>query len=131
MRGPGVRYEIALCIKSGEIVWVYGGLPCGQYPDLVLAREQFTSALRLGEKAVADKTYRDRNFVNPLDDPHSAVLQKAIMARHETVNHRVKQFRVLQICFRHDVAKHQMCFYAVCNLTQLMLVNGEPLYEVV
>ena len=130
LRAAGVRYEIGLGINSGEIVWVYGGLPCGEFPDLVLAREQFTSALRVGEKAVADKTYRDEHFVNPFNDPNSAALQKTIMARHETVNKRVKQFRVLQNCFRHAVDKHQICFYAVCNLTQLMIMNGEPLYQI-
>ena len=130
MRASGVRYEIGLGIKSGEIVWVYGGLPCGEYSDLKLAREQFIPALEDGEKAVADKTYRDVHFINPLDDPNSRALQKVIMARHETVNKRLKQFRVLQNCFRHELDKHQMCFYAVSNLTQLMIMNGEPLYEV-
>ncbi len=88
--------------------------------------------LQVGEKSVADKGYRDRRyFINPIDDPDSSVLQKSIMARHETVNKRiVKQFRILSDTFRHDIDKHQICFYAVCNLTQLMLINGEPLYAV-
>lgn len=112
-------------------MWVFGGLPCGEYPDLVLARVQYTGQLNEGEKTVADKTYRDRRyFVNPVDDPDSVALQKKIMARHETVNKRIKQFQILNDCFRHDISKHQICFYAACNLTQLMLVNGEPLYSV-
>jgi hypothetical protein len=131
LRTAGLRYEIGLCIKTGEMVWVFGGLPCGEYPDLRLARLLFTSQLQPGEKVVADKGYRDnRYFINPLDDPDSSILQKSIMARHETINRRIKQFHVLTDTFRHDIDKHQICFYAVCNLTQLMLLNGEPLYEV-
>jgi hypothetical protein len=130
INGPGVRYEIALCIKSGEIVWAFGGLPCGEYPDLKLARVRFTSELRAGEKAVADRTYRDDTyFINPYNDPESAAIQKDIMARHETVNKRLKQFNALPNFIRHDIVKHKLCFYAVCNITQLMLLNGEPLYE--
>ncbi|EFX70022.1 hypothetical protein DAPPUDRAFT_113096 [Daphnia pulex] len=28
--GPGLRYELAICIQTGDIVWAYGGLPCGE-----------------------------------------------------------------------------------------------------
>ena len=60
--GPGLRYEIALCIRTGEIVWANGGLPCGEWPDLRLARNAFIGRLQLGEKALADGGYRDQQF---------------------------------------------------------------------
>lgn len=34
----GIRYEVVLCIRTGRIVWVAGGVPCGEWPDLKLAR---------------------------------------------------------------------------------------------
>ena len=68
-RGPGIRYEIGLCIRTGNIVWAHGGYPCGEWPDLRLARDAFINHLEIGEKAVADKGYRDNNyFVNPNGD---------------------------------------------------------------
>jgi hypothetical protein len=68
-RGPGVRYEIGLCIATGNIVWAHGGYPCG-WPDLRLARDAFIDRLEIYEKALADKGYRDNNFfVNPNGDP--------------------------------------------------------------
>jgi len=44
-QGPGLRYEIGLCIRTGFIVWVYGGRPCGQCSDLKLARDAFVGQL--------------------------------------------------------------------------------------
>lgn len=35
--GPSVRYEIAVCIQTGWIVWINGPFPCGT-PDLCIAR---------------------------------------------------------------------------------------------
>ena len=45
-------------------------------------------------------------------------------ARHETINRRFKQFHVLQDVFRHDLTKHQVCFFAVANVTQIMIELG-------
>ena len=62
----GIRYEVGICISSGEIVWFNGGYKAGFYNDLELARLEFTSELLPGKRAVADKGYSDaRFFVNP------------------------------------------------------------------
>ena len=62
--GPGLRYEIALEVMSGHIVWAHGGFPCGRYPDLKIAREKFVKLLHPKERAVADKGYRfDSRFI--------------------------------------------------------------------
>ena len=33
-KGPGLRYEVALTIKNGEIAWLNERFPCGSHPDL-------------------------------------------------------------------------------------------------
>jgi hypothetical protein len=110
---------------------VHGGVPCGSWPDLVLARDLYTSMVEDGEMTVADEGYNDVNFfIFPANNPDSAALQKRIMARHETINRRLKLFKVLKEPFRHELTLHPKCFYAVANITQLMLVNGEPLFHV-
>lgn len=57
-------------------------------------------------------------------------LLKAISNRHETINHNIRHFGIMSQRFRHDTTLHAKCFYAVVNLTQLMIQNGEPLYQV-
>jgi hypothetical protein len=36
--GPGLRYEVALCILTGDIVWVNGPFEPGKYSDLAIFR---------------------------------------------------------------------------------------------
>lgn len=125
--GPGLRYEIGLCIRTGFIVWVHGGRPCGQWPDLTLARDAFVGQLQPGEKALANRGFRDRNF---FENPNGDRARKHLLSRHETVNRRIKQFRCMNHVFRHALNLHPTFFHAVVNLTQIMIENGEPLYEV-
>ena len=37
-KGPGVRYEVGICIQTGWIVWLNGPFPCGEFPDLKIAK---------------------------------------------------------------------------------------------
>lgn len=127
--GPGLRYEIGICIRTGDIVWAYGGFPCGEWSDLKLARSTFVLGLREGEKAIADRGYNDLNyFVIPNGENDQK--KKEIMARHETLNGRLKTFSCLRERFRHDLLQHPLYFNAVVNLTQMMIEHGEPLYSV-
>lgn len=128
-RGPGLRYEIALNIKTGDIVWANGGYPCGEYPDLKLAREAYVWLVAEGELTMADKGYRDNRFFL-LPTEQNKKKHKRIMARHETVNKRLKQFKILHETYRHHLSKHPIVFHAVANLTQIMIQNGEPLFSV-
>jgi hypothetical protein len=84
------------------------------------------------ERALADRGYRDREyFIIPSDcrSEYASHVHKAVMARHETVNHRLKSFEVLKQVFRHDISKHILCFSAVVNLVEIMIENGHPLYR--
>lgn len=128
--GPGLRYEIGLCISTGKIVWAHGGKPCGAYTDLKMAREHFVSMLVNGEKAVADKGYKDnRYFITPTTHPNYPQINK-ILARHETINKRLKQWKCMSNRFRNSLNKHPQCFHAVINIVTLCLDNGEPLFDV-
>lgn len=127
--GPGQRYEVGLCVRTGHMVWVNGGYPCGAYSDLKIARQAYLQFVDPGERTFTDKGYLDRNvFILP--NLQNKTLHGRIMARHETVNRRMKQFQALKQVFRHDRRKHTIVFNAVANLTQLMLVNGEPLFTI-
>lgn len=129
--GPGLRYEVGICIGTGHIVWVHGPFPCGRYSDLSIFRLGMKESLLSGEKVVADGGYRD-NCCEQLGGQSSTLskVYSVVRARHETVNRRLKQFFVLGHRFRHDLSRHSACFHAVSNLTQLMIENGEPLFSV-
>ncbi len=129
----GLRYEVAVQINGTKIIWINGGVPCGRFPDLTLARLNFTTMLLPNERVAADKGYKDDLFMLPISRPMNRgekdfnTWHRKILARHETVNVRLKQFRVLKQVFTHGstteerIRLHIKCFTAVANLTQLML----------
>lgn len=128
-KASGLRYEIALCIWTGEIVWAHGGYPCGSWPDLKVARRHFVHFMDFGEKSMADLGYTDLDyFIIPTDQNESC--HRRVMNRHETVNKRLKQFNVLNHPFRHDLIKHRLCFYSVVNITQLIIKFEDPLFSI-
>ena len=50
--------------------------------------------------------------------------------RQETANERLKNFKVLATDFRHDLNKHEDCFFACAVITQLNLQTVEPLFGI-
>jgi hypothetical protein len=56
--GPGVQYKVGLCICTGEIVWIHGSFPCGQWPDIRVFCHALIHKLEEGEKVEADLGYR-------------------------------------------------------------------------
>lgn len=87
-KATGLRYEVGVCIHTGKIVWAYGGFPCGDWPDLRLARHCLVTFLEGGEKVLADKGYNDRTFFI-LPNEKNKIQHKLIMSRpsiKESVN---------------------------------------------
>jgi hypothetical protein len=133
LNGAGLRYEIGICIQTGEPVWINGPFPCGSWPDLRIARNALVDALDPGEYYLADGGYRDGNqySVTPtglhlFDDRQKAVVH----AHHETLNKRYKDWGALRQLYRHDGVSHSKVFCAIANIVQVPIMNGEPLFEV-
>ena len=140
LRRAALRYEVGVPLFGNRIVWVNGGVPAGAHPDLVLARQLVVQLLNPGEKVVADSGYRDPAvFINKILRPRTDTEKqyntwiRRVLARHETVNARLKNFNVLRSAFHHGAtavaraALHQQCFMACANLTQMMLQRGNAL----
>ncbi|KAK4009233.1 hypothetical protein OUZ56_018349 [Daphnia magna] len=91
--GPGLRYELGLCIRTGEIVWAHGGLPCGAWPDLRLARDAIIHVLDPGERIIADRGYRDQTFFDMPNGSEDDEQKRKILARHQTlvINEEVEE----------------------------------------
>lgn len=87
-----------------------------------------------GELVEADRGYRGEHWhVRTTEDyaDREDLRSKAkVMARHETVNQRFKQFGALKQVFRHNIGVHRVVFESVVVVTQLSINNGEKLFHV-
>ena len=132
-RSSGLKFEVAICIQTGDIVWINGPFRCGAN-DITIARQALIPALDDGEMAEADGGYGGESF--RLSTPHEAntveefVMKGTARHRHETANRRMKIFQVLTQPFRHDLTKHSSAFRAVAVITQLNIQDGFPLFDV-
>ena len=57
-RGPGLRYEVAINIQTGNIIWSHGPFPPGADTDLAIFLQGLALKLEPGERVEADKGYR-------------------------------------------------------------------------
>ena len=55
--GPGLRYEVALAIRTGLIVWLNGPFPCGTFPDDKIFKGALVEMLDEKERVEADGGY--------------------------------------------------------------------------
>lgn len=124
--GAGVRYEIGISIGSGDVVWASGGFPCGEWPDIKIAKELFIHYVEK-EITLADKGYKDKKLFKTPTNRY----EKTLLARHETFNGRLKGFQILNQRFRHPLKKHPLVFHACVNILQLAIQNGEQLFEII
>lgn len=130
-KGPGLRYEIGLAIQSGDIVWVNGPFPCGQFPDIAIFRRALKNKLmQTGERAEADLGYRGEPLTIDLPNEgcfthNQKYIKQVVRSRHETVNSRFKNFGILNQKFRHERSFHKVCFYAIASITQLSIEYGD------
>jgi hypothetical protein len=131
--GPGLRYEIAVCIHTGKIVSFNGPFECGSWPDLKIFRSRLKQNLTVGEKVVADRGYNgDERICTPdssLSNQHKAAMNTA-RARHETINGRLKTWGILKNVFRHHRDKHHFAFRSVLVLVQIEIEYGHPPFQV-
>ena len=133
--GPGVRYEIAVSLKRGHLVWIHGPFPCGQWPDVSIFRNCLKSFLDKNERVEADDGYIGEEpiscktpggFYSRSEDVDDA--RRRLRSRHETANARIKYYGICSQTFRHELQRHGLAFRAVSVLVQLAIENGEPLF---
>jgi len=133
--GPGLRYEVALCIATGDIVWINGPFPCGMFSDWVIFRDfGLRKNLERNERVEADDGYaagdpewvKTRSGILHIDKG----MRNNVRARQEVVNKRLKQWNVLCHVFRHNISHHGDAFRAVAVITQLSFDYGERLFQI-
>ena len=126
-KGPGVRYEVAICIATGWIVWIRGPYRCGSWPDLSIARDALHYCLENGERYVADNGYECEEALIPNDvTTYQEMYYMGIArARHETVNQLFKQFRIIGNRFHRSVDLHGLFTHSIANIIQIGIMIEE------
>lgn len=132
--GPGLRYEVGVCIQTGDMCWINGPYAPGVWNDVMIFQDKLKKKLCRGERVEADGGYQDPKCDGPKDmclRMSQEYAKKVLRGRHETVNRRMKVFNCLKHVFRHEIHKHRDCFEAVAVLVQVNIkYGGEPLFKV-
>ena len=131
----GVRYEVGLCIRTGDICWWNGPYEPGIWNDEMIFKDALVSMLEYGERCETDGGYRGSapEFVKcpkgVWGESGKWVMQQRVRSRQETVNERLKNWGILLTPYRHDFKLHQTVFAAVIVLLQLSF-EYNPLFSV-
>ena len=131
----GLRYEVSLCILTGEIVWINGPFEAGKWTDICIFRSAQMSELSSNERVEADDGYRGeapRHIKCPLslsNETQTLYMQQRVRNRQETVNKRFKNWGILKQVYHHSIPKHVDVFRAIAVITQLAITNGEKLFD--
>ena len=131
---PALSYEIALHIYRNEIAWINGPFPAGEN-DLIIFRKEngLKSRLPPHKLLVADKGYLNEVQIstpNEFDSDEVKVFKQRVRARQESINARIKEYRILSERFRSSHKTHGVVFEAVCVIVQFSMESGRPLMEV-
>lgn len=136
LNGPGLKYEVGVCIATGHIVWINGPYKAGKNDVTIFAEEGLLDALADDECVEVDAGYQGHQEMRHprISQSRRDRQQKSrVRARHENVNSYLKKFSVLDDVFRHNVnlmERHKICFTAVAVITQLRFELHQSLYSV-
>ena len=131
----GLRYEVCICILTGDIVWINGPYEAGKWNDISIFRDSLLTHLEANERVEADDGYVGehpqyvkcpRGFANPKE---TLYMQQRVRNRQETINNRFKNWGVLRQVYRHDIPRHGEVFRVVAIVSQLSINEGERLFE--
>ena len=127
---PGLRYEVAVCLRTSDIVWINGPHYPGTHNDIAIFQMALIHLLDDGERLEADRGYIGEHptyikMPTGIDQNENRQwLDQRHRNRHETVNKRFKVFNCMNSKFRHSMEKHGDCFNCVATLTQLSMDHG-------
>lgn len=132
-KSAALRYEVAVAIKTGFIVHIKGPFRAGTWTDKKIVKLELHGKLEPGEYYLADGGYTNRNapVITKLTIPeHERAKMNKIMARHETINRRFKDWGILGNRFHHDEFHHGSVFNAIAVLTQMEIMVGMHVFDV-
>ncbi len=132
----GFRYEVALCIKTGDICWWAGPYLPGIWNDKMIFKRGLAQNLEPGKRCEAD----GGGYVGSASlfakcpgvveaNLDNAEMQQRVRSWQEAVNERFENWAISSTPFHHKLLDHQTVFGAIVVLTQLSLAEN-PLFQV-
>ena len=132
--GPGVRYELGICIQTGSIVWKNGPYPAGEFNDLEIFQLFLKQELGDFERVEADEGYRGDDSTRTPNDYEGVqvfrYMKGQVRARHEAINRKFKEFKILGNRWRGDRNKHCTVFHAIAFIVQCEIEHGRATWQV-
>jgi hypothetical protein len=128
-------FELGVSILGGDLVWIQGPYPVGKFTDIKIFNKALCHFLDQGERVEANKGYVGhpnkiecpQNVENPAEKWEMHV---RVRACHETLNGWLKNRGILSQVYRHDIMWHGKMFWVCLVMTQLIIGNGDLLFEV-
>ena len=133
----GLRYEIAVCIQTGEPVWIHGPFPCGRYNDITIFRLALLHNLEEGERVEADDGYIGehpahikcpRGFAN---EEITEFMQQRVRNRQETINNVLKFWNILRQMYKSidHIDRHGDVVRTILITKMEAIKQGETLFQ--
>jgi hypothetical protein len=131
-----LNYEVGVSVYDNALVWLSGPTKASQH-DITIFRspDGLKEIIPDGRRVIGDRGYASRREAAVLSTPNSSdptevrKFKSRARARHESFNGKIKNFRVLSECFRHNLEDHKTVFEAICVICQYQLENGSPLFD--
>ena len=131
----GINTEIGLDLHQDRVVWISDPYPASTH-DLTIFRKPNGLKEKMEAtgniKAIGDKGHRGEGELisihNAEDSEEVREFKKRALARHESLNSRLKNFACLSERFRHKFHNFKMFFNAVAVTVQFQMENGSPLF---
>ncbi|CAJ1937341.1 unnamed protein product [Cylindrotheca closterium] len=133
-----LKYEIGIDAYEAKIVWV-SGPKRGAMGDREIFAEDggLREKVPEGKVVVCDRVYTDKKTAGnnaklalpSLADPGPLFEFKSkLRARQESLNGRLKDFRILDATYHHDPKNHVFVLEAVAVLVQYAMDHGHPIF---
>ncbi len=131
----GIRYKVALCIKTGDFCWWVGPYLPENWSGNMIFQNGLVHFLEEGESCETDDGYQGSAPIYAKcpgvieADPEKAEMQQRVRNHQEMVNKWFKNWAILSTPYCHQLLEHQTVFGAIVVLTQLSCAEN-PLFQV-
>ena len=128
-----VNYEVALDLAKSRIVHINGPFEASTH-DITIFRQELLQKIPTGHFCIADRGYTGEPDKvmgpNSHDTEQVRKFKGRARSRHESVNKRFKNFKMLEHTFIHDLQLHEWVFDAVAVVVQCQMDVGWELFDV-
>ena len=128
-----VNYEVALDLAKSRIVHINGPFEASTH-DITIFRQELLQKIPKGNFCIADRGYTGEPGKvmgpNSHDTEQVRKFKGRARSRHESVNKRFKNFKILDHTFIHDLQLHEWVFDAVAVIVQCQMDMGWELFDV-